>query len=210
MRNIIVAGQGTDVGKTVVSAILAKMLKADYWKPIQCGIGADSDAETMNRLIDPHKHQIFPPAYAFKHCLSPHHAARLENIQIDPSQIALPKTDRPLIIEMVGGLLVPLSLDFLSLDLFRQWESAWVLVSRHYIGSINHTLLTLEALKQQGISLAGIVFNGTPNPDSEAAILNYAHAPLLGRVFSETLITPQVIERYACRWRQEHPQFFQI
>jgi dethiobiotin synthetase len=207
---ILVAGQGTDVGKTVVSAIFATIFKADYWKPVQCGAGADADSETMRTLIGPGTQQIHPPAYSFPHSLSPHHAARLEQVQIDPKRITPPKTERPLIIEMAGGFLVPLTRDFLNADLFQHWPVEWVLVSKHYIGSINHTLLTLEAMQRRQIPLAGILFNGTPNPDSEAVILQYAKAPLLGRLLQENQINHQTIQRYADSWMHNKCPFFQI
>lgn len=210
MRNFIVAGQGTDVGKTVVAAILATLMNAEYWKPIQCGCGEESDSERIRMLLDPEKQLVHPPVYALKALLSPHHAARLEGISIDPDSISLPKTDRPLIIEMCGGILVPLTMEKLCINLFKKWSAEWILVSRHYIGSINHTLLTLEALKQRGIRLAGVVFNGEPNPDSEAAILFHAQAPCLARVLPEKNINKPLIQRYAEEWRYQLSSRFHL
>lgn len=201
MRRIIVAGIGTDVGKTVVSAILITLFQADYWKPIQCGDEENSDTEMMRRLIDPVKHQIHPPVYSFKAPLSPHHAARLENrtisLDIDP-----PRTTRPLIIEAVGGVYVPLRMDILTIDLFKRWNAEWVLVSKHYLGSINHTLLTIDVLKQYNISIAGIIFNGEPNPDSESAILQISKLPVLGQLHREQNINQHTIQRLAKQWHQ--------
>lgn len=192
MQRIIVAGIGTEVGKTVVSAILTTLLDGEYWKPIQCG------DEGIAPLI---KQRIHPPAYSLKAAVSPHHAARLENISICPELIQLPETTRPLIIESVGGIFVPLSKKILTIDLFEKWKARWVVVSRHYLGSINHTLLTLEALKQRKLSIAGLIFNGEPNPDSEAAILELSGIPFLGRVLPEANLNLQTIERYAKQWR---------
>lgn len=200
MHKIIVAGSGTDVGKTVVSAILVAMMQGGYWKPIQCGEEV-SDTATLKQLIDTKRHPIYPPAYSLKASLSPHHAARLEGTSINIDSITLPKATGPLIIESVGGIFVPLSTQFLSIDLFKTWNCQWIVVSRHYLGSINHTLLTLDALKRQGISVAGIIFNGEPNPDSEAAILEISQLPLLGRLLPETKINPQTIQRYAKKWQ---------
>jgi dethiobiotin synthetase len=200
MYKIIVAGSGTGVGKTVVSAILTTLLKGDYWKPIQCGDEKNSDTATMKRWIDTTEHHIHPPAYSLKAPLSPHHAARLEGIQIHLNAIVPPQTRRPLIIESVGGIFVPLSKKVLSIDLFKSWHGRWVIVSKHYLGSINHTLLTIEALKGHRIAIAGLIFNGEPNPDSEAAILENAQLPLLGRVLPETNLNRQTIQRYAKQW----------
>ena len=200
MSDLIVAGIGTEVGKTVVSAILATLLNADYWKPIQSG--EDTDTDTMSTLLDLEKHKIFPPAYSFKAPLSPHHAARLEKCRIDPSNIKKPITNKPLIIEMAGGILVPLNENLLSLDLFSSWNASWVVVSKHYLGSINHTLLTLEQLKRSNISVLGIIFNGEPNLDSEKAIMDFSQIPCLGRVLPQKEIHLKTIQQQAEQWQQ--------
>lgn len=193
---LIVAGNGTAVGKTIVSAILATLFEGDYWKPIQSG--EPSDTTTMKQWLK--ADQIHPSAYSWKAPLSPHHAARLENSSIDLSSISLPQTTRPLIIESVGGVYVPLTAHTLSIDLFKAWDSPWVVVSKHYLGSINHTLLTLDALKQHNIFVAGLIFNGLPQPDSEAPILNTSGLPLLGRLLPETHLDQTTIRRYANAW----------
>lgn len=201
MHKIIVAGSGTDVGKTVVSAILTTLMEGDYWKPVECGRGEDSDTATMKKLIDTSRHRIYPPAYSFQTALSPHQAARLENISINLDCIVPPLTTRTLIIESVGGIFVPFSTKTLSLDLFRSWESTWIIVSKNYLGSINHTLLTLDALQRQNISVMGLIFNGVANPDSEAAILEFSQLPLLGRLLPEANLNAQTIQRYAKQWK---------
>lgn len=198
MRRIMVAGIGTDVGKTVVSAILTMLLKGDYWKPIQCG---EPDTATLQQWLDPARHTIHPPAYSFHAPLSPHHAARLENRSIDVKTISLPVTSRPLIIEGVGGVLVPLTTHHLTLDLFASWECQWVVVSKHYLGSINHTLLTIEALKTRHLPILGLIFNGEPHPDAEDAILAHSHLPFLGRLLPEPHLNPQTLQRYGQEWR---------
>lgn len=196
MDKIIVAGSGTDVGKTVVSAILSTYFQGDYWKPVDC----NDDTKRMQELLDPQKHTVFEPAYTFQAYLSPHHAAHLEDRTIDVENIKPPTTSRSLIIESVGGVLVPLTVESLSIDLFASWNCSWIIVSRHYVGSINHTLLTVEALKARGITPLGLVFNGMPNPDSEAAIMLKTKLPFLGRVLPELHMTPQLIQRYAAQW----------
>ena len=195
MSPLIVTGIGTDVGKTVVSAILLEALQYAYWKPIQSGSPKDTD---VIRALVP-KCLIHPPAYQLSAPLSPHHAARLENISIDMKRFSLPNGD--LIVETAGGLFVPFNDQYLALDFFASLSKRWIVVSRHYLGSINHTLLTLEALKFRGIRPL-IVFNGTPNPDTEKAILSFSGCEVLGRVDPHRLITPQIVRRYACQWKQ--------
>lgn len=203
MTKIIVTGPGPDIGKTIVSAILVTALGADYWKPIQCGNLENSDSKVIETLTDPAKCCIFEPAYEFKHPLSPHHCARLEKVKIEPEKFILPKTDRPLVIETSGGPLVPLSSTLLAIDLFQSWDAIWVLVSKNYLGSINHSLLTIEALKNRSLNLSHIVFNGAPNPDSEEAILAISQIPLLGKVLPENKFTPTKIKEYAQQWKKQ-------
>lgn len=201
LGKIMVAGIGTDVGKTVVSAILTTALDGDYWKPVQCGDEEHSDTNRIKTLVDISKHQVYPPIYSLKHALSPHHAAHLENIAIDPNAIIPPQTIRPLIIEGVGGIFVPLTTTIHTTDLFKTWNCRWIIVSRNYLGSINHTLLTLSALKQLNIYISGIIFNGESNPDSEAAILTMTKVPLMGRLYPEQQINQKTIQTYARQWK---------
>jgi dethiobiotin synthetase len=206
MHKIMVAGIGTDVGKTIVSAILTTLLKGDYWKPIQCGEEENSDTATMKRLIDTTRYSVHPPAYSLKAPLSPHHAARLENISMNLESIALPQTTRPLIIEGVGGILVPLTPKTSSIDLFKSWDCQWIIVSRHYLGNINHTLLTIEVLKKLYLPILGIIFNGEHNPDSESVILEISQVSVLGRLLPEANLNPQTIQRYAKQWQPLFPK----
>ncbi len=201
MNKFIVAGIGTEVGKTVVAAILTTCLQGEYWKPIQCGDEEDLDTTIMKKWIDTTLYPIHPSVYTLQAPLSPHHAARLEKISICVENIVLPQTKRPLIIESVGGIFVPLTAKTLSFDLFKSWNIPWIVVSRHYLGSINHTLLTFDALKRNNISIAGIVFNGLPNHDSESVILEFSQVPVLGRLLPESTINPQIIQRYAKLWQ---------
>lgn len=207
MCNVMVAGAGTDVGKTIVSAILTTLLDTDYWKPIQCGNEENSDTTIIKNWIDTKRHFVHSPAYSLKAPLSPHHAARLENTAIALDAIRLPQTERSLVIEGIGGVFVPLTKKILSLDLFKSWNCKWVVVSRHYVGSINHTLLTIEALKQQQVPIIGIIFNGEPNPDSEEVISEMTQLPCLGRLFPEENLNPLIIQSYAKKWQ---PNFLNI
>lgn len=202
MSKFIVAGCGTEVGKTVVAAILTTLLEGEYWKPIQSGPACDSDTAVVARLLDTTKHRIHPPAYSLEAPVSPHHAARLEGRTIDVAAISLPQTSKNLVIESVGGIFVPLTPTVLSIDLFSQWACRWIVVSKHYLGSINHTLLTIEALKRKRVNIAGIVFNGEVNVDSECAILHFSALPCLGRVLPERELNLKIIQRYAQQWQR--------
>lgn len=197
----MVAGCGTDAGKTVTAAVLTTLMQGDYWKPVQCSKEEESDSHIMQTLLDRRKHHIFKPAYSLNAPVSPHHAAKLENISIDVDSIILPKTSRPLIIEGIGGILVPLTQKILTIDLFKKWKCQWVVVSKNYIGSINHTLLTLDVLKKHNISIAGIIFNGEINRDTEDAILEISKVPYLGRLLPEKNINIKTIQRYAELWQ---------
>jgi len=198
MRTFIVTGCGTDVGKTIVSAILTVAFGGDYWKPIESG---ESDANRVKQLIPPNR--VHDPVYRFKAALSPHHAARLEGVSIDCERMMTPVSQRPLIIETAGGVLVPLNGRQLAIDLFSGWKATWIVVSRHYLGSINHTLLTLEALKQRKIQPHCLIFNGEPHRDSEEAIMHFSGVTQFCRLFPEEVFTPIIIKRYAKIWRKQ-------
>lgn len=200
MDKIIVAGIGTSVGKTIASAILMEALDAAYWKPVQTG--SDLDTETVRKLVPEKRMNIYDPTYHLQAPLSPHHAARLENIQIK-KELLIPPARAPLIIESVGGILVPLNDRELTIDLFSSWKAAWVIVSRHYIGSINHALLTLEALKARGIIPSLIVFNGDENQDTERAILHFSKAASFVRILPEKKFTQHTIKEYAKKWQKQ-------
>lgn len=202
MRKIIVAGIGTDVGKTVVSAIISKALQADYWKPVQCGCTQLTDRQTVADLVADSSLIQHPSNYIFRFAGSPHYAAELENMQIEPGKMVLPKHLRPLVIESAGGLCVPFTDAIMQIDVFAAWGCEWILVSKDYIGSINHSLLTLEALKSRGQQVAGVIFNGPINPGSERVILQQAKAPMLGRLLPEEMITAAVVTKYAHMWKE--------
>ncbi len=177
----IVTGIGTDVGKTIVSAILAEKLKADYWNPVQAG-NEQTDSNTVKLLISNAKTKIHPECYSLKTPASPHYAAQLENILISPDDLKIPETDNHLIIEGAGGIMVPLNNEKTFLDVFKQWNLPVILVSRHYLGSINHTLLSIDILKQVDIPIKGIIFVGEENKPTETVIENISGINILGRI----------------------------
>lgn len=200
MHNIFVTAIGTDSGKTVVSAILAKALNADYWKPVQSGQPADSD--TVKELTAGTV-KIHPEQYVFKTPASPHYAAAVENRAIELDEFKIPQTDRPLIIEGAGGLMVPLNEHHLMIDLIKKLDCRIVLVSNIYLGSINHTLLSVEALKKRGMPIDHLVFNGAENLSTENIIKTFTQAPVLFRLDQEENVNPEIIEKYAANIRRQ-------
>ncbi|MDC0257549.1 dethiobiotin synthase [Crocinitomicaceae bacterium] len=180
MQKYIITGIGTEVGKTVVSAIVSEALRANYWKPVQAGDldFSDSmkvDAWTENVTILEEKHLLKTP-------MSPHAAAEIDGVSIASHDFQVPELD-PLVIEGAGGLMVPLNQSGLTyVDVFQKWNVPVILVSRHYLGSINHTLMSVDLLKQRGITIKGIIFVGDEHPTTEAIILKYTGLPMLIRI----------------------------
>ena len=172
---LFVTGIGTDVGKTVVSAILVEKLKADYWKPIQSGDLDNSDTMKVQALISNPISKFHPEAYRLTQPYSPHKSADLDGVTIDLDHITLPKTDNQIIIEGAGGLMVPLNNQHFIIDLIQKFDAEVVLVVKHYLGSINHTLLSLELLKQKKIKVKALIFNGDSDEYSEKIILTHFH-----------------------------------
>lgn len=196
MKKIFITGIGTDVGKTVVSAIIVEALKADYWKPIQAGELEFSDSDKVKALISNADSKIFDNSYALKTPMSPHAAAKIDGLSIDIDTIELPPTKNSIVIEGAGGLLVPLNEKETILDLIKK-DYKIVVVSRHYLGSINHTLLTVELLKQSGFEINGIIFIGNENTDTEDIIRKLTEVPVLGRIDEEKKINKSVVKKYA-------------
>lgn len=197
MERLFITGIGTDVGKTFVSAILTEALQADYWKPVQAGLDPSTDAGTVRSLVQNSVSQFFPERYRLLMPASPHAAAAAEGLTIQLQDFTLPDTPNHLLVEGAGGLLVPLAPGLLIADLVRHLGLEVVVVSRNYLGSINHTLLTLEALKARGIQVRGLVFNGEPNPATEEFISQHTGVPLMPRVRQEPLVTAEVVGQYA-------------
>lgn len=180
-RGFIVTGTDTDVGKTVFAAGLAGHLGARYWKPVQAGLGDETDSNTVLRL-SAGRADVLPEVYRLTTPCSPHEAARIDGIQIDPTRLVLPAGDAPLVVEGAGGALVPLNNELLVADLFATWALPVILVARTALGTINHSLMSLEAMRSRGIEVAGIVFSGEQNAASEAAIVQFGKCRHLGRL----------------------------
>lgn len=183
----------TDSGKTLVSAILCQALGADYWKPVQAGLPRDTDTVTaLSPGITTH-----PERYLLNTPASPHAAAAIDGVTIHMEDFNLPITSRPLVIEGAGGCLVPLSDTHFVIDLITHLQAEVVLVADLYLGSINHTLLTFEALKKRGVPIKGIIFNGNANPESERIILLHTGLACLLRIEKENSVTPDTVRKYA-------------
>lgn len=198
---LFITGISTDVGKTIASAIIVEALQADYWKPIQAGDLEHSDTHKVQALISNTQSQFHPNSYALQTPASPHLAAEKDGITIDLNQIREPQTKNHLVIEGAGGILVPLNLTESVIDII-QPDYKVIVVSRHYLGSINHTLLTIEALQNRKISIAGIVFSGDENPSSESIILKRTGLPCIGKIAQEPYFDKNVILEYADLFRE--------
>jgi len=181
----VVTGTDTDVGKTVLAAALVAALDAYYWKPVQAGLAGETDAQIVRRLADAREDQILPEVYRLTTPASPHFAAERDGVVIDINRlIQLPDAGglRPLIIEGAGGLMVPLTRSLLQIDLFARWGLPVILCSSTRLGTINHSLLSIEALKRRGIPLLGVAFVGAEQADPERTIVEMGGARRLGRL----------------------------
>ena len=206
MQRYFITGIGTDVGKTVVSAIVTEALQADYWKPIQAGDLDNSDTHKLQQWITNTKTVFHHNSFALKTPMSPHAAAEIDNINISAKAIKTPDTKNNLVVEGAGGLLVPINNAETILDLIQPNDKI-ILVSRHYLGSINHTLLTAEVLKNRNFNNVGIIFNGNEHPTTESIILSKTNYPFLGRINEEKEITPKVVSKYATQLQQRLKEF---
>ena len=195
MNKYFITGIGTDVGKTVVSAIVVEALQADYWKPIQAGELNHTDVHSVMNLISNTKSKMHEHSYALKTPMSPHASAEIDGIHIDLDLIIEPQTKNNLVIEGAGGLLVPLNEQETILDIIKD-DYKVLVVSRHYLGSINHTLLTISQLRAKGVKISGIIFNGASHPSSEEIILKMGKVTEIGRVNEETVLDKSVIKKY--------------
>ena len=189
----------TDVGKTIVSAILVEALKADYWKPIQAGNLEDSDTMTVQSLISNSASQFYSETYRLNTPASPHYAAEIDGLQLEAHSIQLPKTSNQLIVEGAGGLFVPINDKALLIDLMQDLNIPVILVIKNYLGSINHSLSSIYALQQKNIPIKGLIFNGPSVASSEDYILQYSKLPLIAKIPELSAISKQTIREQAER-----------
>lgn len=189
--NYFVTAIGTDSGKTLASAILVEALKADYWKPIQAGFPTDTEA--LKGLVTNSITKFHPETHQLKLPASPHAAARFEHLHIQLDDFVLPETENEIVAEGAGGVLVPINQENFVIDIAQELKMEVILVANLYLGSINHTLLTVDYLKRNNYKVKGIIFNGESNPESEQIILKHSgyklllHLPKLGKISPEII-----------------------
>lgn len=194
MKKYFIAGVGTDIGKTITSAVLVEVLSAGYWKPLQCGNLHYTDSDIIKSLISNHYSVIYPETFRFKSASSPHHASLLENVIININHFKLPKTKNHLIIEGAGGVLTPINDKNFIIDIAAHFDCEVILVSHNYLGSINHTLLSIEAIKKRNIKIKGIIFNGQSIVSTENFIIKNSGILLLGRIPQLPMVNKQTIQ----------------
>lgn len=181
MHRYVVTGTDTGVGKTVFCAALAGHLRARYWKPVQAGTDEGTDSREVAALSGG-RATVLPEAYVLHTPCSPHEAARIDGVTIEADRLPLPAGDGPLVVEGAGGALVPFSNDMLAADMFARWQLPTIIVARTALGTINHSLLTIEALRGRGVPIHGIAFVGDANEHSEQAIIHFGKVAHLGRL----------------------------
>jgi len=179
---LIVGGTDTDVGKTVVSALLVQGLGAHYWKPVQSGLAEGSDSQWVQAMLSLPNERLLKESYRLQAPVSPHWAAEQDQVVIDPHRLALPSGDGPLVVETAGGVMTPLGRDWLQIDQIRRWGLPLVLVARSGLGTLNHTLLSLEALRHRSIPVLGLVLNGPLHPDNPRTLEQLGGVPVLAQL----------------------------
>lgn len=189
-KTIIITGTDTDIGKTIFAAALTRALQATYWKPVQAGLENETDSQIVARLS---RRKTLPETYRLNMPASPHLSAEAEGIMIDTTRLSLPQISDPLVVEAAGGLMVPLNRDTLFLDLISQWKAPVVLCARTSLGTINHSLLSLAALRHAGCTVLGVAFIGEAEPDVEHTICDFGQVTRLGRLPMLNTLTPETL-----------------
>ena len=192
-NTVVVTGTDTSIGKTVFAAGLAALLDGVYWKPVQSGIEEETDSEIVARLARLAPDRVLPEAWRLKQPLSPHRAAELDSVEIDAEALALPSTEGPLVVEGAGGLMVPVNRRTLYIDVFARWATPVVLCARTGLGTINHTLLSIEALRSRAIPLLGVAFIGDEMADTQRTIAEMGKVRVLGRLPRLDPLTPETL-----------------
>lgn len=200
MKQIFVTGISTGVGKTIASAIIVEALQADYWKPVQAGDLENTDTDKVASLISNDKTVFHKSAYELNSAMSPHAAAEIDGITIDYKKLHEPEITNHLVIEGAGGLLVPLNDTDTVLDIIMPNHKV-IVVSRHYLGSINHTLLTVKWLSAKGYDVF-ILFSGAENPSTESIIAKKTKAKIIGRIDEEKSFDKKVVKKYAAKFKK--------
>ena len=198
MKQYVISGIGTEVGKTVVSAIVSEALQATYWKPVQAGELHDTDSHKVERLTS--NVRVLPELFKLNEPLSPHATAEIDGIEMNISSFILPDVATNLVVEGAGGILVPINKNgLLYADVFEKWNLPVIIVSKHYLGSINHSLLTAEVLKNRGITIAGWIFVGDENKTTESIILKTTGIPMITRIPMVDKVTKEFVTEQALK-----------
>jgi dethiobiotin synthetase len=201
---IVVTGTDTDVGKSIFAAGLTHLLDGVYWKPVQAGLEGETDSDVVRRLSALPRERILPEAWRLRTPASPHLAAELDGVTIDPAALSPPASDRPVVVEGAGGLLVPLTRSTLLIDVFARWGAPMVLCARTRLGTINHTLLSIEAIRRRRIPLIGVAFIGDAHPENERIIGDMGSVRILGRLGYLDPLTPAALATsFAAAFRRE-------
>ena len=199
-KKIIICGTDTDVGKTIVSSFFVQGLKGIYWKPIQSGTEEGTDTKTVCKLLDLEPNRHLAEKYKFKAPVSPHWAAEKESRFIEPTNLNLPELDKLIIIETAGGLMVPLNRNWLQVDQLKAWGAPIILVARTGLGTLNHTLLSLEALKNRNINVLGIVLNGPHHDDNPKTLEQFGKTKVLARLPIFEKVSAKVLSQ---EWKKQ-------
>jgi len=197
---IVVCGTDTDVGKTIVSAWLVQGLNATYWKPVQSGLDEGGDRDRICELLNLPPERWLREAYAFRRPVSPHWAAECDGMELDPANLGLPPCNGPLVVETAGGLMVPLNRSWLQIDQLQRWQLPVVLVARSGLGTLNHTLLSLEALRQRSIPVLGLILNGPPHADNPGTLEQFGGIPVLAQLPPLATLDASSLEQ---QWRHQ-------
>jgi len=200
-KSIAIAGIHTGIGKTIASAVIAEAINADYWKPVQAGI-EERDTVLIKQLLTNGEKRVHPEEVVLSQPMSPHAAANIDGITIDLTTFKWPKTNKTLLIETAGGLLSPMSASATMADFIAYYQLPVILIVQNYLGSINHTLLSIEVLKSRDIQLLGIVISGSENESSETFIEQYAHVPIIARIPYFDRLDNESIAKCAARIKQ--------
>jgi dethiobiotin synthetase len=203
-REFFITGTDTDVGKTVFAAALVGAIGGCYWKPVQCGLEPETDSEIVRRLSGLAADCVLPEVYRLKMPASPHIAAAAEGIEIDPERLALPHAGRPLVVEGAGGLMVPLTPSMVVIDLIARLRLPVVLCARTRLGTINHSLLSIEALRRRDIPIHGIAFVGDEERGAEDTVVAIGGVRRLGRLPMLAELSPHALQQaFAQHFRRE-------
>ncbi|UVC15223.1 dethiobiotin synthase [Mesorhizobium onobrychidis] len=194
-KRIVVTGTDTGIGKTVFSAGLAGLLDGFYWKPVQSGLYEETDSEVVERLAGLPSGRVLPEAHRLNNPLSPHRSAEIDGVSIEAADLSFPVLPTPLVIEGAGGLMVPINRQTSFIDIFAEWRLPVILCARTGLGTINHTLLSIEALRARSIPLIGIAFIGEEVADTQRTISEFGAVRQLGRLPHLAPLTSETLRK---------------